>query len=116
MHKKTAKQLVLTLTGTTVGVALMLPDIDFFQALGLAILIATGFLSSTEEEVAKRVRSILLVLGVCMFLVVLSIYSGDALAPRKGGPRTWLVVSLVVIWLLGGLWEYRRWRGSKADD
>ena len=116
MRNKTAKQLVLNLTGMTVGVALMLPDIDLFRAVGLAILVVSGFLSSTEEQAARRIGSVLLVLAICMFLVVLSIYGDDFVASRKGGPRTWYVVALVATWLFCGLWEYRRWSGRGVDD
>jgi hypothetical protein len=116
MQKKTVKELVFSLTGMTIGVALMLPDIDLPRALGITILFVTGVLSSPEECAARRVGAVLLFLCICMVLVILGIYSGDAFAPPKGGPRTWYVVALVATWLICGVWEYGRWRGSKRED
>ena len=115
MHKKTAKQLVLGLSGLTLGVALMLPDIDFWRAVGLAVLFVTAFLSSTEPPSTKRVASVLFSLSICMFLVVLSIFSDDVFAARTGGPRIWYVFPLIVAWLICGIWEYERWRRATRD-
>ncbi len=116
MNKKTAKELVFALTGMTIGFALILPEISLLSPFGVMILAVTSFLSSTEELALKRLLSVLLVLGLCMFLVVLSIYSGDMFAPQKGAPHTWFVIIWVVLWLVGGLNEYRKWKQDRADE
>jgi hypothetical protein len=116
MREITAKQLVLTLTGMTIGVGLMLPEIDLLTALGLAIVFATGPLASTEEQTAKRLGSVFIGLGLCMLLVVLSVWGGDVLAPRKGGPDTWYLVGLIVTWFVCSLWEYWKWRETRPAD
>jgi len=112
MRILSAKRLIATWGGITIGFALMISTVEVLRPVGVAICFLTNALSWSEEEAGRRMGVILLGLAATMLGVVANVLN-DSSTAFYGKLQPWLVGALVGCWALILVSDYRLWRRQK---
>ena len=114
MNNRLTECFVLRSCSATLGIGLMLPNIDWLRPLGLLIVIACayGFRYPSEKSVGLNGFFTLLVLII--FQVVLALVRPSTQSSITPSPI--FTTLLVVIWLCGLITEYRKWRSAERQE
>ena len=116
MRILSAKRLIATWGGMTIGFALMISNVEVLRPVGVAICFLTNALSWSEEEASSRMGVILLALAATMLGVVANVFKNDSSTAFYGKLQPWLVGALVGCWAFILVSDYRRWRRQKDTD
>ena len=100
----------------TVAFALLLPAIPWLMPIGILVGFGSTFIMRTEAQAARELWGLFLVAALAIASVTIQIRSGRGFAIPKDGPDNWYVFMLVITWVAGVVWDYRRWRMDRSAE
>lgn len=115
MYKKSAKEFMGSITCLTLGVILMLPEVELLTPLGLIALCVGPALFSRQPPGPGRLWSFVVFLVACVVMVTGSLLGDGSRLLQARGPRGWYVTGLLILWVVALTWECVQWHRHRPN-